>query len=52
MGHPSEIVNLPEGDSKGVPPASANNYGTLNTDPLMKLSPNRHIKVYADTPGR
>ena len=52
MGHPSEIVNLPEDDSKGGPPTSANNYGTPNTDLQMNLSPNRHIKVYADTCGR
>src|SRR5699024_9180628 len=48
VGHPSEIVNLPEDDSKGCPPTSANNYGTPNTDLHMNLSPNRHIKVYAD----
>ena len=48
VGHPSEIVNLPEDDSKGGPPTSANNYGTPNTDLQMNLSPNRHIKVYAD----
>ena len=49
VGHPSEIVNLPEVDSKGGPPTSANNYGTPNTDLHINLSPNRHIKVYADT---
>lgn len=52
MGHPSEIVNLPEDDSKGGPPTSANNYGTPNTDLQMSLSPNRHIRVYADISGR
>ena len=51
VGHPSEIVNLPEDDAKGGPPTSANNYGTPNTDLQMNLSPNRHIKVYADTAG-
>ena len=49
VGHPSEIVSLPEDDSKGGPPTSANNYGTPNTDLHMSLSPNRHIRVYADS---
>ena len=47
-GHPSGIVNLPEDDSQGGPPTSATNYGTPNTDLHMNLSPNRHIRVYAD----
>lgn len=48
VGHPSGIVNLPEDDSQGGPPTSADNYVTPNTDLHVSLSPDRHMRVYAD----
>lgn len=47
-GHPSGIVSLPEGESIGGPPTSANVYGTPNTDRHLNLSPERHIGAYAE----